>query len=63
MTLCPYKWFLYVASVWAVIYLMIAAVPNSPLGEKAPAGDEDVEDMKRRRALLADESDDESDYE
>lgn len=58
MTLCPYKWFLYVASVWAVIYLMIAAVPNSPLGDKTVGDGEDVEDLTRNRALLADDSDD-----
>lgn len=23
MTLCPYKWFLYIASVWAVLYVML----------------------------------------
>lgn len=23
MTLCPYKWFLYMASVWALVYLAI----------------------------------------
>ncbi|CAN8066703.1 unnamed protein product [Agarophyton chilense] len=25
MTLCPYKWFLYIASVWAVLYVMVEA--------------------------------------
>lgn len=25
MTLCPYKWFLYLASIWAVAYVMLEA--------------------------------------
>lgn len=25
MTLCPYKWFLYIASVWALVYVMVEA--------------------------------------
>lgn len=23
MTMCPYKWFLYIASIWAVAYVML----------------------------------------
>lgn len=25
MTMCPYKWFLYIASVWALVYVSIEA--------------------------------------
>lgn len=25
MTMCPYKWFLYIASLWAVVYVMLEA--------------------------------------
>lgn len=25
MTMCPYKWFLYIASVWALMYVMVEA--------------------------------------
>lgn len=25
MSMCPYKWFLYLASLWAVIYVMLEA--------------------------------------
>lgn len=58
MTLCPYKWFLYIASAWAVIYLMLAAVPTSLTGDGVKDQDEYV--THQRRALVGD-SDDEDD--
>lgn len=55
MTMCPYKWFLYLASVWAVIYLMLAAVPGSGVMDK------NVEFVGPDAAAAAAMSDDEDD--
>ena len=61
MTLCPYKWFLYIASAWAVLYLMLAAVPTSLTGDGDGVKNLDEYTSHQRHALAAD-SDDEDDY-
>ncbi len=57
MTLCPYKWFLYIASVWAVIYLMLSAVPTSINDVKAAGHGQ----HGAANAIYVDDSDDDDD--
>ncbi|PXF46265.1 hypothetical protein BWQ96_03921 [Gracilariopsis chorda] len=54
MTLCPYKWFLYIASVWAVLYVMLETWMHMRAATKA---------VDPQSSYVEDEEDDESDME